>query len=70
MIKFLISGGVGVGGILKAVKRLLVYDIQTNEWQKGPSMNHVRIKKTLHIRTYVQILTYLGKKMPWINGYK
>ena len=43
--KILISGGVGVGGILKAVKRLLVYDIRTNEWLKGPSMNHVRIIK-------------------------
>ena len=39
--KILISGGVGVGGILKAVKRLLVYDIRTNEWLKGPSMNQV-----------------------------
>ena len=40
--KILITGGVGVGGILKAVKRLLVYDIRTNEWQKGPPMNFVR----------------------------
>ena len=44
--KILISGGVGVGGILKAVKRLLVYDIRTNEWQKGPSMNQVMFRSS------------------------
>ena len=40
--KIMITGGVGAGGILKAVKNLLVYDIRTNEWQKGPSMNQVK----------------------------
>ena len=56
--KILISGGVGVGGILKAVKRLLVYDIRTNEWLKGPSMNQVsffsvkskQVKKKFKVR--------------------
>ena len=40
--KILVAGGVGAGGILKAVKRLLVYDIDTNEWQVGPPMNFAR----------------------------
>ena len=69
--KILISGGVGVGGILKAVKRLLVYDIRTNEWQKGPSMNQVsfsfvknkRIKKENSKDSFK-----IGQKMPWICG--
>ena len=39
--KILISGGVGAGGVLKAVNRLLVYDISTNEWSEGPSMIQV-----------------------------
>ena len=39
--KLFIAGGVGAGGILKAVKRLLAYDIRTNEWMRGPNMNFV-----------------------------
>lgn len=37
-----VTGGVGPRGILKAVKRLLVFDILANEWKVGPSMNHAR----------------------------
>ena len=42
--KILLAGGVGAGGVLKAVNRLLVYDISTNEWSEGPPMLHVRTK--------------------------
>ena len=42
--KILLAGGVGAGGVLKAVNRLLVYDISTNEWSEGPPMSHVIIE--------------------------
>ena len=68
--KILISGGVGVGGILKAVKRLLVYDIRTNEWLKGPSMNQVSFffAKNKHIKKKFTKFFKIGQKMPWICG--
>jgi hypothetical protein len=39
--KIFIAGGVGAGGVLKAVNRLLVYDIRCNEWNEGPPMKYV-----------------------------
>ena len=39
--KIFITGGVGAGGILKAVKRTLVYDHKSNQWYLGPPMNEV-----------------------------
>ena len=42
--KILLAGGVRAGGVLKAVNRLLVYDISTNEWSEGPPMSHVIIE--------------------------
>ena len=41
--KIILAGGVGAGGVLKAVNRILVYDISTNEWNEGPSMSQVRM---------------------------
>ena len=36
-----ISGGVGAGGILKAVRRILVFDHKANLWYMGPPMKEV-----------------------------
>ena len=44
--KILLAGGVGAGGVLKAVNRLLIYDISTNEWSEGPSMLNVILALT------------------------
>ena len=38
-----ISGGVGAGGILKAVRRILVFDHKANLWYMGPPMKEVTI---------------------------
>ena len=38
-----ISGGVGAGGILKAVRRILVFDHKANLWYMGPPMKEVII---------------------------
>ena len=38
----LITGGVGRGGILKAVNRLLTFNVRTNQWSEGPAMQDAR----------------------------
>ena len=38
----LITGGVGKGGVLKALDRFLTYNVRTNQWSEGPAMSQCR----------------------------
>nr|XP_040570708.1 ring canal kelch homolog [Lepeophtheirus salmonis] len=40
--KIYITGGVGSGGIMKPLKRLLIYDLVCNTWSNGPDMIQAR----------------------------
>lgn len=36
--RVVVTGGVGKGGILKGLKRVLIYNARTNRWSEGPEM--------------------------------